>query len=286
MAFQERYVNLFTDFGFKKIFGTEMNKALMMDFLNVLFTDLETITEITYLKNEHSGYSELDRKAVFDLYCENDKGEKFIVEVQRVKQKFFKDRTLYYATYAIQEQAVRGKDWMYELKGVYTVGVMDFMFDECPKNKEKLAHYVQLMDRETCEIFYDKLTFLYLEVPKFDKTEDELETNFDKWLFILKNLHRLDKIPIGLQTKIFEHLFEQAEIAKFNKKDRLAYESSLKEYRDFASAIETAKEEAIQHKVVEVAQNLIRLGIENEIISQSTGLSEEEIKKIRSEMKG
>jgi len=240
----ERYVNLFTDFGFKKIFGEEINKALMIDFLNVLFTDLETIINITYLKNEHAGHSELDRKAVFDLYCENDKGERFIVEVQRVKQKFFKDRSLYYATYAIQEQAIKGKEWKYELKGVYTLGIMDFTFDERSENQEKLAHHVQLMDTETCEVFYDKLTFLYLEVPKFNKTVDELETNFDKWLFILKNLHKLDKIPISLRNKIFEHLFEQAEIAKFNKKERLAYEDSLKEYRDLVSAIETAKEEA------------------------------------------
>lgn len=294
MAFQqERYVNLFTDFGFKKIFGQEINKTLLIDFLNVLFEDLETITNITYLKDEHAGYSELDRKAVFDLYCENDKGERFIIEVQRVKQKFFKDRSLYYATYAIQEQAIRGKDWKYELKGVYTVGIMDFTFDERSENKEKLAHYVQLMDRETHEVFYDKLTFLYLEVPKFDKTEEELETNFDKWLFVLKNLHKLNKIPTLLKNKIFEHLFEQAEVAKFNKKERIAYESSLKEYRDLASAIETAKEEARAeglaegeiNKAYQIAQNLINLGLANEVIMKGTGLSNKQIEAMRNEMK-
>jgi len=296
----ERYINLFTDFGFKKIFGEEINKALMIDFLNVLFTDLETIINVTYLKNEHAGHSELDRKAVFDLYCENDKGEKFIVEIQRVKQNFFKDRSLYYATYAIQEQAIKGREWKYELKGVYTVGIMDFTFDERSKNENKLAHYVQLMDIETCEVFYDKLTFLYLEVPKFNKTVDELETNFDKWLFILKNLHKLDKIPITLRNKIFQHLFEQAEIAKFNKKERLAYEDSLKEYRDLASAIETAKEEARAEGLAEglaegklegeyskahkVAQTAILEGFDNQIICTLTGLSPSEVEQIRKEI--
>jgi len=305
----ERYVNLFTDFGFKKIFGEEINKILLIDFLNVLFTDLETITNITYLKNEQAGYSELDRKAVFDLYCENDKGERFIVEVQRVKQKFFKDRSLYYATYAIQEQAIKGKEWKYELKGVYTLGIMDFTFDERPKNEDKLAHYVQLMDTETHEVFYDKLTFLYLEVPKFHKTEIELESNFDKWLFILKNLHKLDKIPVRLQNKIFQHLFQQAEIAKFNKKERLAYESSLKEYRDLESAIETAKEEAraeglakgiaeglaeglIEGKAEGKAEEKKRIaitallkGLDNQFVIELTGLSEEQIKELQEELK-
>lgn len=301
----ERYINLFTDFGFKKIFGEEINKTLLIDFLNVLFEDLETITNVTYLKNEHTGHSELDRKAVFDLYCENDKGERFIVEVQRVKQKFFKDRSLYYATYAIQEQAIKGKEWKYELKGVYTLGIMDFTFDERPQNETKLAHYVQLMDTETHEVFYDKLTFLYLEVPKFHKTETELESNFDKWLFILKNLHKLDRIPLALQNQVFQHLFEQAEIAKFNKKERLAYESSLKEYRDLASAIETAKEEAreeglkegiqegleqgleqgAQKKAFQVAKMAIEEGFSNQVIIKLTGLSNLAIEKIRKKIK-
>ncbi len=124
-----------------------------------------------------------------------------------------------------------------------------------------------------------------MEVPKFRKTAEELETNFDKWLYILKNLHKLDKIPIVLQNKMFQHLFEQAEIAKFDKKERLAYESSLKEYRDLVSAIETAKEEArIEARaegLAEVARNLISLGFENEVIIKSTGLSEAQIEQLR-----
>lgn len=101
--FAEKYINHFTDYRFKRLFGEELNKDLLLDFLNVL------------LKNEHLGASELDRKAIFDLYCEHEQGEKYIVELQKAQQNFFKDRTVYYSTFPIREQAKRA-DWDYELK--------------------------------------------------------------------------------------------------------------------------------------------------------------------------
>ncbi|KEO75629.1 Rpn family recombination-promoting nuclease/putative transposase, partial [Anditalea andensis] len=117
--FAEKYINPFTDYGFKKLFGEEPNKDLLLDFLNVLLKDQEgEIKELNYMKSEYLGTGEMDRKAIFDLYCENEKGEKFIVELQKTKQNFFKDRTVYYATFPIREQAKRA-DWNYELKAVY-----------------------------------------------------------------------------------------------------------------------------------------------------------------------
>jgi len=105
------YLNPFTDFGFKKLFGEEYNKDLLIDFLNQLLKKEQgRIKTLTYLKNEHLGRSEADRRAVFDLYCENEQGEKFIVEIQKAKQKFFKDRTLFYSTFPIAEQAKAGVD--------------------------------------------------------------------------------------------------------------------------------------------------------------------------------
>jgi len=133
---KEIYVNPFTDFGFKKLFGSEPNKDLLIDFLNELLKTKEKIKDLTYKKTEHLGSTDTDRKAIFDLYCENERGEKFIVELQKVKQQFFKDRSLYYATFPIQEQAQKG-DWNYELKAVYCVGILDFVFDD--KDKDKLV---------------------------------------------------------------------------------------------------------------------------------------------------
>lgn len=274
--FTERYINPFTDFGFKRLFGEEPNKDLLLDFLNELLKEEQgVIKNLTYLKKEHLGTTEIERKAIFDLYCENEKGEKFIVELQKTKQNFFKDRTVYYSTFPIKEQAKRA-DWNYELKSVYTIAILDFVFDEDKNQPDKFRYDVKLKDNETNKIFYDKLTFIYLEMPKFKKTAEQLETRFEKWLYVLKNLNRLDRVPDVLREKIFDKLFEIAEIAKFNQEQILSYENSLKYYRDLKNSLDTAKAEG----KAEVAINMIKKGYPLNEISQITDLPIEEIEKL------
>ena len=196
------------------------------------------VKDLTYLNTEHLGTGESDRKAVFDVYCENENGEKILVEMQRGEQQFFKDRSLYYATFPIREQGQKG-EWNYRLKAVYVIGILNFKFDKVHDNY--YHHEVQLLDVETKEVFYDKLTFIYLEMPKFNKSEDELNGMFEKWLFVLRNLSRLMERPKALQERIFTRLFETAEIAKFTKVEYDAYEESLKVYRDWKNTIDTAE---------------------------------------------
>ena len=211
---QEKYINPFTDFGFKKIFGEEANKDLLMDFLNELLPDQ-----------------------------------------------------------------------------------MDFIFDEAPADKNKLRHDIQLMDIETHRIFFPKLRFIYLEMPKFSKSIDELETRYEKWLYVLKNLARLEEIPARLQERIFTKLFQVAELAQFNETDRWAYQDSLKHYRDLKNVTDTATEEGyLEGKAEglaegkaegeskanrEMALNAIRQGLTNVLISALTGLTESEIEQLR-----
>ena len=126
---RERYINPLTDFGFKRIFGSEPNKVLLIDFLNVVLPAEHRIKDLTYRNNENVGNTTIDRKAIFDIYCESETGERFIVEIQKAKQNYFKDRSIYYSTFPIQEQAEKG-DWNYKLSAVYTVGVLDFIFDD------------------------------------------------------------------------------------------------------------------------------------------------------------
>ena len=234
----ERYVNFYTDFAFKKLFGTEVNKGLLISFLNALLHGREEIRDITYLNTEHLGTQEYDRRAVFDVYCTNERGEHFLVEMQKGEQQFFKDRSVYYSTFAIREQAPRG-EWNYGLKGIYTIGILNFCFD---RSDADYRHEVKLMDVAKKEVFYDKLTFIYLEMPKFTKKEDELDTLFDKWLYAIRNMASLMDRPRALQEKVFQHLFEAAEIAKFDRKERYEYEESLKAYRDWFSVMETAEQ--------------------------------------------
>jgi predicted transposase/invertase (TIGR01784 family) len=301
----EKYINPFTDFGFKKLFGEEVNKDLLLDFLNELLQGEQgKIVDLTYLKNEQLGRSELDRRAIFDIYCQNEKGEKFIVELQKSKQNFFKDRTLYYTTFPIIEQAGKA-NWNFELKAVYTIAILDFVFDEDKNNPDKFRYDVKLTDIETKKVFYDKLTFIYLEMPKFKKTVDELETRFEKWLYVLRNLNRLNNIPDKLRESIFEKLFEAAEIAKFTPTQIQNYEDSLKYYRDLNNVVDTAreegikeglkagkeegikeglkagKEEGIKEGLKQVAINAISMGRTTEDIAALTGLSEEIIDNLR-----
>ena len=282
--FTEKYINPFTDYGFKKLFGEELNKDILLDFLNELLREEQgLIKNLTYLKTEQLGATEIDRKAIFDIYCENEKGEKFIVELQKTKQNFFKDRTLYYSTFPIREQAKRA-DWDFELKAIYTIAILDFVFDADKYEPNKFRYDVKLTDVETKRIFYNKLTFIYLEMPKFNKTVDELVTRFDKWLYIIKNLNKLDRIPDKLREQIFDKLFATAEIARFTPAQVLSYEDSLKYYRDLKNSLDTARGEGklegrIEGKF-EIAIKALKKGFSINDIIELTGLSEDEIKGI------
>jgi len=286
IEFKEKYINPFTDYGFKRLFGEEPNKDLLLDFLNELLKDEQgRITELTYLKNENLATTELNRKAIFDLYCTNERGEKFIVELQKTKQKFFKDRTVYYSTFPIRDQAITGSEWNFELKKVYTIAILDFIFDEDKNEPEKFRYDVKLSDIETKQVFYDKLTFIYLEMPKFKKSIDELETRFDKWLFVIKNLHKLDRIPEKLKEHIFLKLFETAEIARFSPEEYQNYEDSLKYYRDLKNSLDTAREEGREkgrmEEKTEAAKTGLMEGVPIEIIMKMTGLSRDEIENLK-----
>lgn len=271
---KDRYVNPYTDFGFKKLFGTEINKDLLISFINSLLHGREVVKDLTYLNTEHLGTSEADRRAVFDVYCENEKGEKILVEMQRGEQQFFKDRTLFYTTFPIREQQVI-KDWDYQLKSIYIIGILNFTFDK--DNDDYYHHEVQLLDNQTKEVFYDKLTFIYLEMPKFNKTEDELNGMFEKWLFVLRNLSRLMERPKALQERVFTKLFEAAEIAKFTKTEYDNYEESLKVYRDWKNTIDTEKKISRDERTIEIARKMKLMKYSINEIMTITDLTEKEI---------
>ena len=239
-AIEERYISLLTDFGFKRIFGTAPNKALLINFLNSLFDGEQVIKDVKYLNNEHFGDNAKARKAIFDVYCEGEDGEKFIVEMQNAYQEFFKDRSLFYSTFPIREQAPKSSEWDFKLSRVYTIALLNFNMNDDAFNAEDISHEVKLCDVKTKKVFYDKLEFIYLEIAKFNKTENELETLFDKWLYVLKNLSKLEKRPKTLRDKIFDRLFNEAEIAKFTPEELREYESSRKAYRDLKNSLDTA----------------------------------------------
>jgi len=171
-----KYANPFTDFGFKKIFREEASKPLLIDFLNALLTHHDRNIDLTFKNTEQLGQFDTDRKAIFDIYCENETGEKFIVELQKAKQNYFKERTIYYSTFPIREQAEKGQclpafvvqAGSHQLKAVYCIGILDFTFDDYENEPEKndVVHTIKLKNQHG-NTFYDKLTYIYLEMPNF-----------------------------------------------------------------------------------------------------------------------
>ncbi len=302
---EERYISLLTDFGFKRIFGTEPNQDLLVNFLNSLFEGEQVIKKVTFLNSENVGDVYTDRKAIFDVYCENEQGEKFIVEMQNAYQTYFKDRSLFYATFPIREQAPKGADWNFKLKTVYVVALLNFNMNDEAFDKQDIIHNVGLLERKTHREFNGSLKFKYVEIAKFDKKPEELVSLNDKWLYVLKNLSRLDKQPKELQEKVFSKLFTEAKIARFSKAELREYEDSLKAYRDIKNSIDSAEEkgkaigraegraegrvegraegitEGMAKGKIETARNLLAMGIPINTIVKATGLTEEEIMSLK-----
>lgn len=275
-----KYINPYTDFGFKKIFGEEASKPQLIDFLNALLPEQNKIVELTFKNTEQLGLTDLDRKAVYDIYCENDKGEKFIVELQKAKQNYFKERTIYYSTFPIREQAEKG-EWNYNLKAVYCIGILDFTFDDYESEPERneFLHTIKLKNQKG-EVFYDKLTYVYLEMPNFIKTESQLETRLDKWLYFIKHLEDFDSIPTIFKDEVFVQAFEKAELANLGQSDLDKYENSLKVYRDLKGVIDTAFDEGKIEGKIETAKMMKAEGEPIEKIIRYTGLSKDEINKL------
>ncbi|MCU0338925.1 MAG: Rpn family recombination-promoting nuclease/putative transposase [Spirosomaceae bacterium] len=265
-----KYLNPYTDFGFKKLFGEEANKDLLVDFLNQLLPERHQITELAFRNVEGLPEIAHDRKAIFDIHCQTQSGERIIVEMQKAKVKFFKDRSLFYSTFPIREQAKRG-DWDFRLAPIYMIAILDFQYDE-QEEKQKFLRSVKLKDQDG-DIFYDKLNFKFIQMPLFNKGEDELESHFDKWIYFLKKLEDFDDIPTILREPIFEKAFEVAELANMTAQQYEIYQESLMTYIEVKEFVKTAELDGIK----KVAKELKEDGFAFEKIIRYTGLSREDI---------
>jgi predicted transposase/invertase (TIGR01784 family) len=293
MMIKDKYIDPFTDFGFKHLFGTEENKKFLISFLNDLLDIEYPIVDITYRNLEKLGLNIVDRKAIFDVYCTDIKNNKFIVELQRSKQKYFKDRSVYYTTFPIQEQSKKG-DWDYNLKKVFFVGILEFNMDE---SKEYISK-IKLCNTKTKNIFYDKLEYIYIEMPKFKKNENELLNHLEYWLYFFKNLGDLNNVPkVFKDDTIIQEAFDVAEFLALSSDEQFAYQQDLKTRLDnkvcldyameqgfeqgMEKGIEKGIEKGFEQSKIEIAKKLLLAKVDLETISISTGLSVNEIKNIK-----
>lgn len=300
----ERYLNPFVDYGFKKLFGTEENKDLLISLLNALIGGEDPIKDLSYKNVERIGDLVGTRTNYFDVYCETSSGEEFIVEMQNSWQPFFKDRTLYYAAKPIRDQGNKGmeesddpndgngeenkkrnKGWDFRLKNVYVVAMMNFKLPNKEYAEDSFLHKIQLMDVEDFHVFYDKLTLIYLELPKVDKVKLDLNTPLGQWLHALNGLYYYDAKPIELKEAVFEKLFRQAELAMLTPDQDLAYERSRKVYLDTLNEVRGAHilghreglAEGTAKTKLELAKKMLTIGLEMDTVTQVTGLSDKEI---------
>jgi len=284
-----KYIDPLVDFAFKKIFGSEPNKDLLIAFLNEVFRGRKHIVDLVYNKNEHPGDIQEEGTAIFDLICTGDNGERFLIEIQRARQGYFKERALFYTSRVISDQAPKGKrsDWGYNLAEVYLIALLeDFTLEDSPAHT--YLHDICLCNRDTGEIFYDKLGYTYIELSKFVKADTELETDLERWLHVLKNMSQWDKIPVYLRKPIFEKLFSIAEYTNLTKEEKTMYDSNLKRRWDNKNVLDYAIKEGMEkgmekgrhEEALAIARELKKEGLTIEFIAKTTKLSIQEIEKL------
>ena len=283
-----KYINLMVDWSFKRVFGTEVNKDILIEFLKVIFPQF-AITDITYIPTEQLGIMEDDRKAIFDVLCKTEDDKTFLVEMQRGAQKHFFERALYYTSFPIMKQGKKAiakekeegaKPWNFSLDGVFFLGILDFEYEQ----DEMTEHRYQLLETKTLKQMTDKLEFVFVEVAKFNKSEDDLETDLDKWLYLLKNMSTLLERPAALRDRIFGRLFDVAEYARLDDEERKNYVESMNTARDTYNQIDYALNKGIEigleKKTYEIAQRMIAKGLDVDTIADFTGLTKEEVAKL------
>ena len=234
-----RFINPFTDYGFKFLFGREVEKELLISFLNDLLVGEHVITDIQFLNNEQQPEVKNERGIIYDIYCMTDTGERIIVEMQNREQPYFKDRALFYLSRAITQQAKRGQ-WNFRQ--------------------------------------------IFIEVPNFNKEEDECNTDFERWIYILKHMDTLDRMPFKARKAVFERLEKLASKANMTQEERAQYEEEWKVYNDYFNTLDFAEKKGMQkgmQKEKEVTARIMKSkGLSLELISECTGLTTEEIEKL------
>jgi predicted transposase/invertase (TIGR01784 family) len=282
------YMDPLTDFGFKYLFGKELNKDILIDFLNTLFQGTKIITDLTYNNNENNGEGIENRDVYFDLLCTDHNGQQFIIEMQRKLQPHFMDRCVYYSSRIINEQAPSaGQKWDYKIKGVFLIGILDFELN-IPTGNHYLTP-VQLVNLNTNETFYPKLGYLFLELSKFDKQVHELENDLERWCYVLKHLHQLKQMPRYLNKRVFQRIFQLAEVINLKPEERIMYDRNLKAKRDYENTIDYAVQVAVEKAVEETEEKekkhlinrMFANGLSMEMVCKITGMREAEIDNMR-----
>ena len=284
-----KFINPFTDIGFKRIFGQEISKPVLIAFLNALLDGERKIVDLQYLDKEQPGETIDNRSLIYDVYCKLDNGEYIIVEMQNKSQPFFKNRSIYYISRSISRQGEPGNDWVYDVKAVYIIALLNFHRDDISK---EFRTDVALMDMRHKTLFSDKMRLIYLQLPYFTKDLDDCETLFEKLIYVLKHMDVLQRMPWLAQDAVFQKLASIADVASLTQQERIAYDENLRIYRDNIAVYEGQYLEGLEKgeakgraegRVEAMMENARRMkadGMATDLITKYTGLSAEEIEQL------
>ena len=289
------FINPFTAVGFKRIFGQEFSKPLLLDFLNSLLEGEKHIVNLTFLDKEQPALYDEDRSLIYDIYCETDEGEHIIVEMQNKSQPYFKSRSIYYISESIARQGERGSSWNYAIDSVYLIAFLNFI----PLDfKQQFRTDVVLAEKNTVDQFSDKLRMIYLQLPLFKKEADECENQVERWIYLLKNMETLSRLPWAAQSAVFKKLESIADVGAMSRDERLKYDEALRKYRDTISVFEGVRMDGLMEgrmegrkegrmeglmegqrsEKMENARKMKIYGLALDMLAEITGLSIEEVR--------
>ncbi|MBD0392019.1 Rpn family recombination-promoting nuclease/putative transposase [Wolbachia endosymbiont of Pentalonia nigronervosa] len=300
-----KFLDARNDYAFKRIFGTEKNKDILIHFLNDIlgFTGLSAIQDVEFLATILDPEIAAKKQSIVDVLCKDSQGSRYIIEMQFTKTKGFEKRAQYYAAKAYSSQADQGDEY-HDLKEIIFIAVADCII--FPNKVEYKSNHT-IRDENTNEHDLKDLYFTFIELPKFTKTkEDQLENIVEKWCYFFRYAAEtreedLDKI-VGSDV-IIKRAYEEMNKFNWSKEELLAYEQRKKRLMDEIAAFaqkfddgvrvgeergilighEKGKQEGRKERDIEVAKNSLKAGVSIDIIAEITGLSVDEIRHLHKE---
>ena len=291
MSYNFKYADLLNDDVFKLVFGRESSKDIMIEFLNHVIPD-RMITDLEFIDKEMHPVERDSKGTVYDMFCKTDDGSRIIVEVQRRKQPFYPERAIYYSTFQIQRQVEAGAEH-YDFLPVYVVNILNFRMDANVGNENVKTVY-RIYEEDTHSLLTDRVTFIFLELAKFNKTIDDLDGNIiDGMYFCFKNMATLDKRPEVLKHQIFTKIFEVSELLNMDQKTRDKVLEKMTTERDLRNQMAYARKEAIEEglaegrakgraegraeKALEIAVKLLKAGVSKEEVAEIVDISVDDL---------
>ena len=294
-----KFVNPFTDIGFKITFGQPASKSFLITLLNELLAGEHYITDLTFLDKEDHSENVSDKGIIYDLYCRTDNGGYIIVEMQNRWHRNFLDRTLYYMCRAISRQVespssrevgvpedsmivsepVAPYGMKYKLPPVYGVFLMNF---KEPELEGKFRTDTVIADRDTGKVVNPHLRQIYLQFPYFTKELAECTTLYERLIYALKNMNNWNRMPDALKEQVFEHLARLAAVANLSEENRIAYDKALDRYR-VEQLYEEGKRESEEERIRE-EERLRRIKEDLEREKEEMERKKEEVKHEKEEV--